>query len=273
MAAERDRHRAAHAPRRFRAAAALASGAVALVAASACAGTPVHTRPSATASNSLTAPDGGRLRVIEHGFSMERPTTETATNQIAYAVILENTSKTLEADNTRLTIQLTDAGGTLVFTAMDSTDPANDLVPRIYPGQRIGIGLSIVTHRPASAHLTVTTMQVGIGRSTWSRPRESRHVTVSDVTARRSANGYLDISYATTAGNDTGPQYPRLDLLFRDTTGKLIGGGRLDHTHLPTWPPGRTTHQLHLSPQEWTPATPTSADLTKTEIYASMDGG
>ncbi len=220
-------------------------------------------------TDAASARDGGQIRIVDFGFHMTPTGAANETNRAIAAVIVENTSKTQEAEGTQINLRFLDASGAPVFT-YNSPDQYRVNLPWIQPGQRIGVGYILVTDEKSSANRTVTTMRAEIGQSSWRSPHSARRVTMSDMHIQPRPDGGADLTYVATLADATGASDSnrtfRVYLLMRDSTGKLIGGWPVGNVQLPA---NRSNGSESYTAEEWKRNVPTDADLGHTELYAA----
>jgi hypothetical protein len=242
------------------------AAAVLIVAGSGC---KTHKPDSPEPTDAASAGDGGQIRVIESGFHMTPTGAPAETNRAIAAVIVENTSKTQEAQTTELNLRFLDASGAPVFT-FGSPDQYRVKLPWILPGQRIGVGYILATDEKSSANRTVATMQAEIGQSSWRSPHTTRRVTMSDVHIQPRPDGGADLRYVATLADATGASASdrtfRVYLLLRDSTGKLIGGWPVGNVQLP---PNRSNGGESYTAEDWKKNVPADADLDRSELYGA----
>lgn len=220
-------------------------------------------------TDAASARDGGQIRVVEFGFHMTSIASPNETNRAIVAVIVENTSKTQEAEGAELNLQFLDANGAPLF-AFGSPDQYRVNLPWIQPGQRIGVGYLLATDQKSSANRTIATMHAEIGQSSWRSPHSKRRVTMSGLHIQPHADGGADLRYVATlpdSADATGPdQTFRVYLLLRDSAGKLIGGWPIGNVHLRAGPSnGSETYTA----EQWKNNVPTDADLGRSELYGA----
>jgi hypothetical protein len=233
--------------------------------------------PSPRTSES-TAVDGRGLRLVESGFYLMSAPPHTGASKLALlGVVVENTSGKQQAESTNLTIQLLDAAGEPVWASDGRPDGSHDLyVPRVQPGGRAGMGLIISNQDDADPQHTPVRMVVTMGASDWTPPRSKIDIAISGVRVDQHADGSADLHYTSKIadlGEFKDIQSPQVSVLFRDSAGKLLGGRNFGHTSIDAWISGTVDHQLALTAPQWKYTVPEGADLSRTEVYGSIDGG
>jgi hypothetical protein len=163
----------------------------------------------------MTAPDGGRLRVIEQGLSQIKDSSGKP--MISFGVFLENTSTNWVATGTKLTVTLADAAGAPVE---DQVGHGQYSVYSTFPQRRTGLGAQIYVGSAGATRIAVQ-----VASSTW-YPRTNpgfAEVTTADVQTRRTA-GSATFTFAVTSTYRQAVTGRYLYIIFRDQAGKLIGG-------------------------------------------------
>lgn len=239
------------------------------------AGSGCHSSPSTpdlpNPTTAVTAPGGGQIRVVETGFHMTKPYPGNGeTNRAIAAVVVENTSKTMEAEGPRLSIRFLDASGASVFT-QGQGDEYDIGLPWIQPGQRVGIGFILVTTDKQSANRTVVTMRTEVGTSYWHAPHSGLQVTTRDLHVQPRPDGAVELNYTATIKDPARAKASDLSfkeyLLLRDAAGKLIGGWSIGRLH-PNTTDNPATFQDTVTADQWKINLPADADLSRSEISA-----
>jgi hypothetical protein len=262
--------------RRLVRAAALVAG-LAVLALSGCRSSPPPAPPDPI-SDSATAADGGQIRVVEFGFQPVALLPHSGeTNRALAAVVLENTSKRQQAQFTDLNIQLFDSDGRSLFDPGGSPAPGPRVtLTAIPPGGRIGAGALLMTEDAAARNRTAVRMEVTVGKSDWRRPNDKPEIKISDVKGVPHSDGTIDITYTAQVpdlGRWADAQLPRVHVLFRDAGGRLLGGTGLSRSYTDPWKAGTATRDIHFTAEQWKYLMPTGVDLSRTEVYGSIDGG
>jgi hypothetical protein len=258
-----------------RVAAALVAG-VAAMALSGCGASHPLTFPSPDwIDHSATAVDGGRVRVVEFGFQMTAiPPDAYETGRALAAVVLENTSKRQQSQGTELTVRLLDPDGRSLFDMSSGSSGGWKIrTPAIPPGGRIGVGILLATLDNVAKHRTATRMEATVGNSDWRAPNDKPQINISNVKVTVHADGTAELDYTAKAPPDLKAriQAPLLHLLYRDAAGTLLGGTSVHG--IDPWTAGTTTRHMLFTAQEWKYMVPTGVDLSRTEVYGSIDGG
>ncbi|HWD04476.1 MAG TPA: hypothetical protein VG674_18705 [Amycolatopsis sp.] len=220
----------------------------------------------------------GAVSVVEQGF------TQDQNGAVSVGAVLANTGKDV-AYHTKVTFRLFDGSHTELPEAGGS--PLTVEVPVIMPGQRIGTGEG--TYRSKTK---VASVEIGIGSVTWVpqdavggfSPVTAKYVRTARFNPRIPTS--VDIHYLETSTNCRDLDSRTTAVLFRDTAGKLVGGGVAS----PDTPIVFRDEQGHdLGGETQRPATPScargqretwivpptggpsTADDTRTEIYPYCD--
>lgn len=253
---------------------------MALLSSSACHSSPSPPSASLPAhlNNSTGAPDGGGVRVVESAFQAAEPRPGTGeTNRALVAIVLENTSKRQQSQDTRLTIELFDGDGRSLFEPGGSPATGPTIgTPVIPPGGRIGVGAILVTSDDAARHRVPVRIDIRVGGSDWRQPNDKPEIRLHDAAVTPRPDGTTDLTYTAEVPdlkNWASVQIPSVSILFRDSTGKLLGGAALGHSVIPSWTVGTSSRLIRFTAQQWKDTVPTGADLTRTEVYGSIDGG
>jgi hypothetical protein len=258
---------------------ALLAVAVAVVGLSGC-GTPNHKdRAPQPIHNSPTAADGGSVKVVESGFQGTDPYPGNGeTNRALVGIVVENTSKVQTAVLTHLSIEVYDDTGWSIFSPGGSPQPSASVgLPRLQPGQKLGVGVVLLTQEEQSLHRKPVRMTVTVlGDSDWEKPDPASVITVSGVHIDEHADGSAELRYSARIAQP--PEWASmgvqgLSLLFRDSAGKLLGGIFLGHWQVPAWHAGPGDYEISFKPDAWLLRVPAGADLSKTEAYGSFEGG
>ncbi len=219
--------------------------------------------PAAPSTRATVASDGGGLRVVEQGLSTTRDAA--GKEMITYGIIVENTSKELLAAATDVRIRLIDASGA---TITDLVAGGNEVVRKIavlFPGQRAGIAADTYVDRSGTMELSVE-----IGDSTWLPAGDAdsglAKLTTSDVKTKRAISGpAATITFTVYSEYQELLDDPSAQAIFRDSTGKIIGGTGPARTNpRDQYRPGRSTGQINVKY-----GLPAGADDAQTEVYVS----
>lgn len=218
--------------------------------------------PTETAA---AAPDGGRMRVVEYGFSQS---VEEATGKpvISYGIVFENTSRHHAAQATQVTIRFTDSAGNPTAASLDDR---RDVFVTL-PGQRMGIGETTTVDDAGAAR-----MSVEVGPSFWydepgefwlgSRVVPLAKVTASDVKTERKDTGKVILDFTVHSQYEFTLEHPSAHAIFRNSAGVILGGTSPGRTvepedYLPGDSPGRISNPLGSS---------AGTDNSRTEVYIS----
>lgn len=214
--------------------------------------------PSPTAPvTAATAPDGGTLRVAEEGISQIKDSTGKP--MVSFGVVLESTSKTWIASGTAITVALADDSGKAVE---DQIEHGKYSVHATLPQQKSGVGAQIYVGAPGA-----TKLQVTIGTSTWypkSYPGLAAITASAVKTQRKTDTATFSFALTSAYGRSVNGQF--INIIFRDQSGRLIGGAGLDLTKTcGTVPRGASTCTTGT-----TYALPDGTADARTEVY--VDG-
>lgn len=228
-----------------------------------------------------SAPGGGGIRVVEQGFSQEA----TAEGQVFLGAVVVNTSNTI-AYQTTVTFHPFDAAHVEVPT---NGDRLSVLIPVIMPGQRIGAGYGTYSRsdRVAGAEisLSATTWLPGNALGRTFSPDAATYLRTTRSNPRNPVGA--QIRYAETSSNCAGSAVSSgTSVLYRDSTGKLVGGAfgdpaspievRNEHAGDPAGEyPSLSSPSCEPGKREtWVvpgAGAPTTADDSRTEIYPYCD--
>lgn len=234
-----------------------------------------------TASDATSAPDHGGLVVVEQGFT---PITDDPLGPPAVTIgaLVENTSG-MVAYRTQVTFTMLDPSGAVVpDKEQAAVNSSRQVIPVIRPGERVGIGsvaLTVDRDRPKDPAVPVGSVRVTLDSTHWVPPT-SGGASFAPVTTRIQSSGRvfadgigplqqgIHADYIITSGYCQPIAGAHGALLWRDSTGKLIGGARaFPLTDFITCRPGQQT--------SWAVGNgvPKAADAAKTEVYPYCDPG
>ncbi|MFG1926879.1 hypothetical protein [Cryptosporangium sp. NPDC048952] len=186
-----------------------------------------------TAPDARSEPAGDDVRVVESGWS---PTA----GGVALAAVVQNTSKDRVAYRTRITF--TPAGPDWFLE-----------IPVLLPGQRVGAATWI------EGAVSPSRPGVVVGQTHW-------------LDAGKQGFRSVTATYRDAGGVTVTSPYCRnvarhgVSLLFRDSTGKLLGGARIDDGPDAVCRPGARTDS-----EKQVQGVPAGADPSRTEAYAYCD--
>ncbi|GHJ47899.1 hypothetical protein Cs7R123_52410 [Catellatospora sp. TT07R-123] len=228
---------------------------------------PCPERTPAPRPQAPTAPDGGRVTVLESGFAT------VGGNRVSIGAVLDNSSAQV-AYRTRVTIRALDArGGSAVHPR--SGELLVQEIPIILPGQRIGVGAwAYLGDGPRFTKLTPVSVRIELGPSQWWPVADSPQGLPVVSAAFRGIRHYGGsphdgVAQYTATVDYCRPLAPRLvAALYRDRDGRLAGGslnaaGALGHT---ACEPGAGGETLSLYD-----SMPAGTDEARTEIYPYCD--
>lgn len=232
------------------------------------AATPVEPWPSVLPVKAASAPDGGVLRVVEHGFSLD---PDPRDKLVFYGVVLENTSRDRIAFAATATVRLVDAAGVPVKQRFGEATELQHKVFAVFPGQRFGI-----VAREWLDRRDVAELQVTVDAPTWV-PMDQRlqrdpyrstvvrlaTLTASAVRVERSGD-QLAVSFAASSGYEEAVP-AAVTAMFRDRAGRIVGGVVLDRPErCLTFEPGDSRHDRMPLRGFYTP---TGIDGRRTEVF------
>jgi hypothetical protein len=157
------------------------------------------------------------IRVVEQGF-----TQDPATGIVRLGAVLENTGTSV-AYRTTVTFHLFDAAHTEL---PEPGEPLAVEIPIIMPGQRIGAGEG--AYRGGAK---VASVEISPGTTTWVPKAAVGSFAPVDATYVRTARfnpripTSVDIHYREKSSNCRALVSQNTAVLYRDATGKLVGGG------------------------------------------------
>jgi hypothetical protein len=200
------------------------------------------------------APDGGRVRVVESGYS----TVIAASGRATFGVILENTSKDRAAVGVRVTASFFDAAGNVVplFGIVSTTSEA----AAIPPGGRTGVGDDSVEDLRG---MKPDRVRLRLRVAGWRPASRVAGVVAGDVKHSLDGRGVDHFSFTVDSRLREPLFGPQIFIILRDSGNKVIGG--LNPQSSPgDWPPGRSPQRVQLSSWE---TIPEAADLARTEVF------
>lgn len=219
---------------------------------------------SVTALGSSSAPRSGGIRVVDQGFT--QPSDEF--KSVSLAAILENTSDRI-AYGTRVTVELLDERNSRV-TGFEAAD---DEIPILMPGQRIGVGMTVSPTIPDAASRTVAAFQVDTDTTRWladdALGEDFAPVTAEYLnTVRRDPEvpHSNEIHFTVTSETCRPLEGWNPAAVFRDSGGDIVGGMR--RYSAVTEACAQNDRETWVIPLK---ATPPTADDANTEIYPYCD--
>jgi hypothetical protein len=243
---------------------------LALFVLSGCTGAKPQAAPSPK-ENASVAADAGQVRVVESGFQMTDPVSGSGQyNRELVGIVLENTSKQQQAHGTALEFDIFDEAGQTLYAS-----PMLHL-GFIAPGARFGVGMIVSSTDPATKGRKAVRMQAKVGGSDWDLPTPQRTITLSNVKFEPQADGSVNFRYTAQIRDMSGweqKQLPLINVVFRDSGGKVIGGVNFGHQEVPGWQTGTSSQSIPISAIRWKSMVPAGADLSRTEAYGALDGG
>lgn len=220
------------------------------------AATRTPTRPTPPPSPSPRPNDDGTVRIVEHGFTVER--MERDAYQITWGVIVENTSRTTAA-SVPVTLSLLDGKGRKLPTTM--TRYVRDRpTAYIMPGARFGLGDHSHTY---TRHPGTKAIKFELGAPAWLPPGDPRApdltATVLKTTPRQGRND-LDITFKVQARVQDVVHHAQANAILRNEQGEIVGGTS-PSTTLPSLPPGWSIRRMKVHDA------PSTADPARTEVH------
>lgn len=218
------------------------------------------------------APDGGVLRVVEQGYSLD---ANPRASRITYGLLLENTSRNRIAYATAVTVRAVDAAGSPQRWLSERQTDIRHTVYAVFPGQRFGIGAEEWTDGGDVAALTVT-----VEPSTWvpadqvlqrdpARQRVIRLGSLAATEVRVTAGREPTVSFSASSGFEE--RIPvGVTVLWRDGAGRIVGGGTAtDVTACPSVAPGHSRYSIVADRIRSVPGT---VDAARTEVFLAPFG-
>jgi hypothetical protein len=180
------------------------------------------------------APDGGEIRVVEHGFTAAAGTDSgDEIHVVSYGIVVENTSDHV-ATGTSVRVRMLDEDGRPVGPRSGIGD-AEHTIPVLLPGQRFGLGEPRWVKRSGTVELVVI---VGESAGWWPVDHDLvafPGITTGDVEVDPYYGGALyvrfriDSAYRVRFGGLTSSllyEPARTPyVLFRNSDGEIVGGG------------------------------------------------
>jgi hypothetical protein len=214
------------------------------------------------------APDGGVLRVVEQGFSLD---PDPRGNLVSYGLLLENTSRDRIAFASAVTVRMLDAAGAPLKQPFGEEADVRHTVYAVFPGQRFGIGAQEWLDRRDVASLAAT-----VDPPTWvpvdqplQRDPVRRNVvrlgtlSATDVLATITDRDLTLVFTASSGLQET--IRVGITVVLRDGAGRVIGGAVMkDGGGCPLVEPGQTRH--NVSPYR-VRAAAFGADQARTEVF------
>lgn len=217
------------------------------------------------------APDGGEMKVVERGFSTGRDKAAGPTLQ--YGVIIENTSRRYAALRVEVFVVVVDAAGTRLSNVSGLTGRRE--VGPVLPGQRTGTGAAAPLGRATARNVDIT-----IGVTWWVPPGHPitevggrgsmplAAVDASDVRIRRDGPEKEPVvTFMVMSRYQQEIVEPAAYVVFRDSNGRIVGGGTAQQGGDDAYPPGSSVG--HIVARH---GTPVGTDVSRTEVYVSPFG-
>jgi hypothetical protein len=235
--------------------------------------TPVEPWPGVLPVKAASAPDGGVLRVVEHGFSLG---PDPRDELVFYGVVVENTSRDRIAFAATATVRLVDAAGAPVKQRFGEAPEVQHKVLAVFPGQRLGIGA-----REGLDRRDVAGLQVTVDAPTWvpvdqrlqRDPFRATVVRLATLTASvvqvERLGDRLAVSFtASSAYEEAVPA--AVTAVFRDRAGRIVGGVVVDEPErCKTFEPGSSRHdRLRIHEHDM----PAGIDDGRTEVFLDPFG-
>lgn len=212
-----------------------------------CAGGGSDPSPSASPSSSarprivesVTAPDGGVVRLVESGFSADIDFT----TRYVFGAVVENTSKEYLVSYVRVTFRFLDGEGKKreILGHSDQFGEAK----AIPPGGRKGVGVEIeqgnLANEPAPARVTAT-VDEGF---TWVLASLLPALTITPSRYETDASGVTWLEFVLDSEYPAVKPLPDLVFIYRDAAGAVVGGQTQARRGDP-WPQGRSVQRIGL---------------------------
>jgi hypothetical protein len=238
------------------------------------------TAPTAFPGTTDQAADGGRLRLVEQGFTqLKQSVTRTLTpgygpnhpepyQPVRVGIVVENTSRTQVAAAPKITVRYLDQTGKPVPEQWSGNGAASG-PGAVFPGQRVGY----VAFFSIDA-VTVSRVDVQVLGASWMAPTEAAGWTQSPLTAtgaslQRTGSPKVSVIAFTAHSGYRGMIGAVPVAIYRDPSGKIVGGSHFDQIlGLQHYPPGTAAGSLTVT--DWLPA---DLDPTHIDVYLSVAVG
>ncbi len=213
--------------------------------------------PQVNATNSLTAPDGGKLVVAETGVS---PIKDIYGKSMAsFGIILTNTSRSWIADTSQVVIAFSDSSKRSITgpAGVSSYSP-----PGVLPGRKAGLGAQVYVGRGGVAHV-----KARIKSTFWIHiDTDTAEITANNVRIVRAADSeqHGTLTFTVNSAFKSTVRGRSVNAIFRSGSGRITGGAGGGEFSMCTAPPGRSTCR-----EELTEAIPAGTVDSSTEIYLS----
>jgi hypothetical protein len=232
--------------------------------------------PTALPAPAATAADGGRLRVVEQGFTqLDESVTRTLTpgygpknpepyTPVYLGIVVENTSRDEVAISPTIRVQYLDGTGKVVPEGWSGNGAAAG-AGTIFPGQRIGLRAMFSIDATPISRIEVTAVNAAWLRPDDAKPWGSR-LTASDVALVHTASPRANI-VTFKAHSEYGRMVSAVPFaIFRDASGKIIGAGSADSLQAKSFPHGVADGSITFDGlgESWLPA---NLDPARIEVY------
>ncbi|GIJ66615.1 hypothetical protein [Virgisporangium ochraceum] len=235
-------------------------------------GAPVPSWSGVAPVTAAQAPDGGVLRVVEQGFTLD---PDPRVDHVTYGLLLENTSRERIAYAVAVTVRAVDAAGGTVRQRFGREDVARHTVYAVFPGQRFGIGVEEWLDGRGVAALTVTVEPptwVPVDQPLQRDPGRLRVIRLGPLAAgevRAIAGSRFSVSFNASSGFEE--RIPvGVAVLWRDGAGRIVGGAAAtDATRCLDVAPGQGRFSVEPDRIRSVPA---GADVARTEVFLAPFG-
>lgn len=221
------------------------------------------------ATTAAAAPAGTGVVVAEQGYT-RIPSTETVVSM--GAVLQNNTDKV--AYRTRVTFDVLNAAGTSVVWENQRNFMVQE-VPVILPGAKVVVGDALALTESARQDAgAVARVSITATVTQWLAPGTGNTglgaVTTKIVAGKgqRDADGSGSITFTANSANCAALVSRGTSMIFRDGTGKIVGGSLSTTPAAGACQPGASGEEAANSTLR---SIPSSADLDKTEVTAYCD--
>lgn len=210
---------------------------------------------------SATAPDGGVVRVVESGFSVDVDRVA----RCSFGAVVENTSKEYVVSHAGVHFRFLDEAGkaTEVFGKSETIGEAR-MIP---PGGRAGVGHEAgFPNVNSEEELGLAAVSAVVqGEFVWVRSSLLPKMEISSLSYQDGEAGAFWLSFTLDSEYPTIYPWPDLVFVYRDATGAILGGRECQYMVWKSWPQGHSTQRVEIPLSM--PVVSNNVFLGKTELY------